>query len=156
MMKNILLIALYLSIIIFGTLLSYTGCRVFDFFSKGATTQTAAPYKPPARIETLEEELPAVNARINALSQALKAKDIEKTVLLFSPASRHERRQRLHTIQNEMPQIGEDLKTATLADIASGYTQFGVRTGSIKVQAYGRIFEINIVKINGEWYFQNL
>ncbi len=136
---------------LFACFFAFAGCG-----KSGGDASSIAPLgdKPTNSTPSLEEERPAVNAKINALSQALLNKDVEATVLLFT--RKDEYRQMFQVNKEKMPLLAEALKSATLTDVGPGYTSYGVRIGELSVNLSSHTFSITIVKIKGEWFIQDL
>lgn len=147
-------IPIFIIVLLFAGMLTITGCRIFDVFSKDpASSNGSASYTPPAIPETLEQEQPAVKARLNELSQALENKNIEKAAELCGQQEKY--RKMFEKNKDKMPVLSRILSNAKLTLINSGYGSDGVRMGEISVDIASKTFTINAVKINGKWYFQD-
>ena len=117
-----------------------------------ASTSASLSDKPTNSTPSLEGERPAVNARINALSQAFMNKDVEAVLNMSTSKDRY--RKEFQTNKDKMPLAGEILKSATLTDIGPGYTKNGTLIGEISVKNASGTWTINIYKSNGEWLFE--
>lgn len=157
-MKGSKITLLCLVIFHFSTFFFLAGCGGSGSSNGTSGTQSTTPLGTTLTnsIPTLEEERPAVNARINALSQALINKDVEAAALLFSPGTREEHRKTLQAIQAKMPNIAEELKTAALIWVAPSNDRYGQRGGEIAVDFASTTLHISVVKIDGEWFFETL
>jgi hypothetical protein len=153
-MKRSFWLSTFIVVCIFFGVISITGCRIFDFFSKDSANQKgSASYTPPAVPETLEQEQPVVKARLNELSQALEVKNIEKAVELCGQQEKY--RKMFEENKDKMPSLSKMLINAKLTLINAGYGSDGVRMGEVSVDIASKTFTINAVKINGKWYFQD-
>ncbi|MEW6709261.1 MAG: hypothetical protein AB1403_05495 [Candidatus Riflebacteria bacterium] len=145
----------YLLFILILTVLTATGCRVFDWFSKDSSSSSgSASYTPPSVPETLEQEQPVVLGRINALSSAFETKNLDKIVELCN--GNEEYRQRLSNNTQNLPEIAKALKTAKLTSLGPGYNRYGNRVGEVTVDTGSNTYTIPVVKRGGIWYFQGL
>ncbi|GEM_PF-3262407 len=136
-------------------MLATTGCRVFDWFSKDSSSSGgSAPYAPPAVPETLEQERPVVQARVNELSQALTAGNVDKIFELCNEQDGY--KEKFEANKENFPQMAESLKSAKLTHLADDYDSYGERVGQITVDVGSKSFALPIVKINGQWFFQDL
>lgn len=146
----------YLLFLIILTVLTTTGCRVFDWFSKDSSSTTSSSnYVTPSRAETLEEERPLVNSRLNAFSNALLSQDVKKSIAICAPFRKDEYEKLFKENPNLMKYLGEAMKNATLDTVGPGYDSYGRRIGGVKVKYNGKTFNLNIVKLNGEWFLQD-
>ena len=147
-------ISTFIVVLLFSRMLTFTGCRVFDFFGKDSSAEKgSASYTPPAVPETLDQEQPVVKARLNELSQALENKNIEKAAELCGQQEKY--RKMFEENKDKMPALSKILLNAELTLINAGYGSDGVRMGEISVDISSKTFTINAVKINGKWYFQD-
>ena len=144
----------YLLFLIILTVLTTTGCRVFDWFSKDSTSQQgSSSYTPPVVPETLEQEQPAVKGRLSELTRALESKNIEKAVELCVDQDGYQ--QAFQKAPDKMPVLGEAIKSARLRMVGP-YNRNGVRIGELALEVASKTFTISIVKIGGKWFFQDL
>lgn len=145
----------YLLFFIILTVLTTTGCRVFDWFSEdSSSTNGNASYTPPAVPETLEQEQPAVKARLNELSQALIEKNVDKAVELCVRKDFYKQIFLRH--KDKLPSLGETIKKGQLTSVGAGYTSHGTRIGEISVDIGSTTFGITAIKSKGQWFFQDL
>ncbi|MEW6709257.1 MAG: hypothetical protein AB1403_05475 [Candidatus Riflebacteria bacterium] len=136
------------------TLITTSGCRVFDWFSKDSSSSSGSTsYTPPPVPETLEQERPEVKVRLGELTQALESKNIEKAVELCGGQEKY--RIMFESNKDKMPSLSKLLASSTLTLISAGYGSDGVRMGEVSVNIASKTFSINVVKINGKWYFQD-
>lgn len=143
----------YLLFFIILTVLTTTGCRVFDWFSKDSSSSSgSSSYTPPLIPETLEQEQPVVKARINELSQALIEKDVDKAISLCTRIDKYQTAFQNH--KDKMPILGELLKTAKLTSVGP-YNRNGCRIGAVAIDVASTSFTINVIKDNGKWYIQD-
>ncbi|MEW6709260.1 MAG: hypothetical protein AB1403_05490 [Candidatus Riflebacteria bacterium] len=145
----------YLLFFLILTVLTATGCKVFDWSSKDSSPTSSSNYVPPSRVETLEEERPLVNSRLNTFSNALISQDVKKSISICSPSRKDEYEKLFNENPNLMKYLGEAMKNATLDTVGPGYDSYGRRIGGVKVKYNGKTFNLNIVKLNGEWFLQD-
>lgn len=136
-------------------MLTTTGCRVFDWFSKDSSSSSgSASYTPPAVPETLEQEQPVVKARINELVQALESKNIDKIWELCDNQEGY--REILENDVQNLPEVAKALKNAELTMVGPGYSRYGIRCGEVSVNNGSQSYAIIMIKRNGKWFFQDL
>jgi hypothetical protein len=154
-MKRSFWLSTFIVVCIFFGVITITGCRIFDFFSKDSANQKgSASYTPPAVPETLEQERPIVQVRINELAQALTAGNVDKIVELCNEQDGY--KEKFEANKENFPQMAESLKSARLTHLAAGYGSHGIRVGQITVDVGSKSFALPIVKIKGKWFFQDL
>lgn len=146
----------YLFFTILLVLFTTTGCRVFDWFSSenSASQQSGSSYTPPLVPETLEQERPVVQARVNELSQALVVGNVDKIFELCNAQDGY--KEKFEANRENFPQMAESLKSARLTHLADGYGRYGIRVGQITVDVGSKSFALPIVKIEGKWFFQDI
>lgn len=145
----------YLLFFLILTVLTATGCRVFDWFSKDSSSSSGgASYTPPAVPETLEQERPVVQARVNELSQALTTGNVDKIVELCNEQDGY--KEKFEANKENFPQMAESLKSARLTHLSDDYDSYGERVGQVTVDVGSKSFALPVVKINGQWFFQDL
>ncbi|MEW6709258.1 MAG: hypothetical protein AB1403_05480 [Candidatus Riflebacteria bacterium] len=145
----------YLLFFLILTVLTATGCRVFDWFSKDSTSQqNSSSYAPPLIPETLEQEQPVVKARLNELSQAFIDKDVDRAIKFCVKKDLY--KQIFLRNKDRLPELGAAIKTGRLTSVGAGYSSSGTRIGEISVEIGSSTFGITIFKEKGEWFFQDL
>lgn len=136
-------------------LLNIADCGIFDWFRKGSSKQqSGSSYSPPAVPETLEQEKPAVQARVNEFALALEAQNVEKAANFCIRDDLY--KETFGKDKSKMPLLGQALKNAHLISVAEDYTQNGCRLGVLAVKIGSETFSVTIVKDGGQWYFQDL
>lgn len=146
-------ISTFFVFLLFAGMFPINDCRIFDFFSKDSPSSGSEPYTPPLVPESFEQERQAVQARINELSQALTAGNVDKIAELCNEQEGY--REKFEKNKDNFPQMAESLKNARLKHLA-GYGSHGIRVGQITVDVGSKSFALPVVKIRGKWFFQDL
>ncbi|MFZ2958233.1 MAG: hypothetical protein WA705_15195 [Candidatus Ozemobacteraceae bacterium] len=120
----------------------------------GGDSSPLSPTNDPAVL--VEQERPAVNAKLNALAAACDAKNVDQVVQLCSPSTQERFKKRFQTNQAKLPKLAEALKAATLVSVAPASTVSGEQAGVVSVNVSGKTFHLNLAKRNGEWFFESM
>ncbi len=125
----------------------------YDDFSDFCAMFRAAAYQPPKFPESIAEEQVAVQARLDALVQALMNEDVDAAVELCSKRKLY--RKVFSSNREKLPELGAVLKKARLTSV-SPYGSTKSRIGELSVDVGSCTFAIGVAKYYGLWFFEGL
>ena len=124
-----------------------------------ATPAPSASASQPSAAPTQQEEEIAIRRATANLCVALEAKDAVQAARCFSPDVRDAYQKQLEEAKDQLPGLAGPLKAARVGTLSPEFrseTRGTMRTAELATKQDGQETKIELIKLQGQWWFKTL